>query len=60
VARYLSKELPLPELMPTDMSFHMLALMQNEGFDSYIQSNPSASSSKASIGSTTSALSVGR
>jgi len=59
VARYLSKELPLPELMPTDMSFHMLALMQNEGFDSYIQSNPS-SSSKASIGSTTSALSVGR
>ncbi|XP_066377553.1 L-type lectin-domain containing receptor kinase SIT2-like [Miscanthus floridulus] len=59
VARYLSKELPLPELMPTDMSFHMLALMQNEGFDSYIQSNPS-SSSKASIGSTTSGLSLGR
>jgi serine/threonine protein kinase len=60
VARYLSKELPLPELMPTDMSFHMLALMQNEGFDSYIQSNPSSSSSKGSIGSTTSRLSLGR
>jgi serine/threonine protein kinase len=60
VARYLSKELPLPELMPTDMSFHMLALMQNEGFDSYIQSNPSSSSSKGSIASTTSRLSLGR
>ncbi|KAJ1259119.1 hypothetical protein BS78_10G129100 [Paspalum vaginatum] len=44
VVQYLSKEVPLPELMPTNMSFHMLALMQNQGFDSCVQSYPSSSS----------------
>uniref|UniRef100_A0A0D9WV68 non-specific serine/threonine protein kinase n=1 Tax=Leersia perrieri TaxID=77586 RepID=A0A0D9WV68_9ORYZ len=34
VMQYLKKEVSLPELMPTNMSFHMLALMQNDGFDS--------------------------
>ncbi|XP_022681466.1 L-type lectin-domain containing receptor kinase IV.2-like [Setaria italica] len=31
VVQYLSKEVPLPELIPTNMSFHMLALTQNQG-----------------------------
>jgi serine/threonine protein kinase len=44
VVQYLSKEVPLPELLPTNMSFHMLALTQNQGFDSYIRSYPSSSS----------------
>ncbi|RCV21322.1 hypothetical protein SETIT_4G130200v2 [Setaria italica] len=43
VVQYLSKEVPLPELIPTNMSFHMLALTQNQGFDSYIRSYPSSS-----------------
>ncbi|XP_039804933.1 L-type lectin-domain containing receptor kinase SIT2-like [Panicum virgatum] len=51
VEQFLSKEVPLPELRPTNMSFHMLALTtQNQGFDSYVQSNPS--SSMASISTT--------
>lgn len=54
VMQYLSNEVPLPQLMSTKMSFQTLAMMQNDGFDSYIQS--SYSSSKASV-STTSVLS---
>jgi len=51
VEQFLSKEVPLPELRPTNMSFHMLALTtQNQGFDSYVQSYPS--SSMASISTT--------
>uniref|UniRef100_A0ACD5Z4C9 Uncharacterized protein n=1 Tax=Avena sativa TaxID=4498 RepID=A0ACD5Z4C9_AVESA len=52
VMQYLSNEVPLPELRSTDLSFHTLAMMHNDGFDSYIQS--SCSSSKESF-STTSA-----
>uniref|UniRef100_A0A453NZ91 non-specific serine/threonine protein kinase n=1 Tax=Aegilops tauschii subsp. strangulata TaxID=200361 RepID=A0A453NZ91_AEGTS len=43
VMQYLSNEVPLPQLMSTKMSFHTLAMMQNEGFDSYIQSSYSFS-----------------
>uniref|UniRef100_A0A0E0LGX6 non-specific serine/threonine protein kinase n=1 Tax=Oryza punctata TaxID=4537 RepID=A0A0E0LGX6_ORYPU len=55
VMQYLKKEMALPELMPTSMSFHMLALMQNDGFDSYVQSYPS-SNLKGSISTTSSSL----
>ncbi|KAF0908332.1 hypothetical protein E2562_024746 [Oryza meyeriana var. granulata] len=54
VMQYLKKEVHLPELMPTNMSFHMLALLQNDGFDSYVRSYPS---SRGSISTTTSSLS---
>jgi serine/threonine protein kinase len=43
VMKYLNGDLPLPELNPTLQSFESLALMQNEGFDSYIMSYPSSS-----------------
>ncbi|EAZ02657.1 hypothetical protein OsI_24768 [Oryza sativa Indica Group] len=55
VMQYLKREVALPELMPTSMSFHMLALMQNDGFDSYVQSYPS-SNSKGNISTATSSL----
>ncbi|KAI4980244.1 hypothetical protein ZWY2020_020729 [Hordeum vulgare] len=54
VMQYLSNEVPLPQLRSTKMSFQTLAMMQNDGFDSYIQS--SYSSSRASF-STTSVIS---
>ncbi|KAL6596676.1 hypothetical protein ACP70R_047319 [Stipagrostis hirtigluma subsp. patula] len=57
VVQYLSKEVPLPELTPTNMSFHTLALMHNDGFDTYVRSYPSSNSS---IGTTTSGISGGR
>ncbi|TVU40982.1 hypothetical protein EJB05_14468, partial [Eragrostis curvula] len=38
VMQYLDCELPLPELTHTDMSYSMLFLMQNEGFDPYTES----------------------
>jgi serine/threonine protein kinase len=53
---YLDGDMPLPELTHTDMSYSMLSLMQNEGFDPYALSYPS---SKASIG-TISSISGGR
>jgi serine/threonine protein kinase len=53
---YLEGDMPLPELTHTDMSFSMLALMQDEGFDPYAFSYPS---SKTSIG-TISSISGGR
>jgi hypothetical protein len=53
VMQYLDGEMPLPEMTPTDMSFHMMAIMQNEGFDDYV------TGSTASIG-TTSVVSSGR
>jgi hypothetical protein len=33
VMQYLNREMPLPEFTPTDISFSMLALMENRGFD---------------------------
>jgi hypothetical protein len=53
VMQYLDGEMSLPEMTPTDMSFHMMAIMQNQGFDDYI------TGSTASIG-TTSVVSSGR
>ncbi|GJN24441.1 hypothetical protein PR202_gb12179 [Eleusine coracana subsp. coracana] len=38
VMLYLDCDLPLPELKNTDMSYSLLSLMQNEGFDPYTQS----------------------
>ncbi|KAL6596658.1 hypothetical protein ACP70R_047301 [Stipagrostis hirtigluma subsp. patula] len=35
VMQYLNGEMPLPELVPTNASYGMLVLMQNEGFDQY-------------------------
>jgi len=42
VSKYLSGDIPVPELAPTHRSFESLALMQNEGFDSYVMSYPSS------------------
>ncbi|RLM86163.1 uncharacterized protein C2845_PM04G02220 [Panicum miliaceum] len=42
VLQYLNGELAVPELVPAHLSFQMLTLMQNEGFDSYIMSYPSS------------------
>ncbi|XP_062188442.1 L-type lectin-domain containing receptor kinase SIT2-like [Phragmites australis] len=53
VIQYLDGVMKLPEMAPTDLRFHMMAIMQNEGFDEYI------TGSTASIG-TTSVLSGGR
>ncbi|XP_040381763.1 L-type lectin-domain containing receptor kinase SIT2-like [Oryza brachyantha] len=36
VVKYLNGDMEMPELVPTHHSFHTLALMQNQGFDSYI------------------------
>ncbi|CAL5047449.1 unnamed protein product [Urochloa decumbens] len=35
VIQYLNGEMPLPELVPTNVSYSALGLMQNEGFDEY-------------------------
>jgi hypothetical protein len=53
VMQYLNGDMQLPDIRPTDLSFHMMTIMQNEGFEHY------------KIGSTTSidtasAISVGR
>lgn len=47
VMQYLDGDTPLPDLTSTNMSFSTMALMQNEGFDSYPMSYPS---SAATIG----------
>jgi hypothetical protein len=52
-----SSVMPLPEITPTDLSFQMMTIMQNEGFDQFIMAYPS---STASIVDSTSVLSVGR
>ncbi|XP_044974972.1 L-type lectin-domain containing receptor kinase SIT2-like [Hordeum vulgare subsp. vulgare] len=56
VTQYLDGDMPLPEMSPTDLSFQMMTIMQNEGFDQFIMTYPS---STASIDST-SVLTVGR
>ncbi|OEL17813.1 L-type lectin-domain containing receptor kinase IV.2 [Dichanthelium oligosanthes] len=52
VMQYLDRELPLPELTHADMSFGMLSLMQDEGFDPFTLSS--------SIGTMSSGISGGR
>jgi len=49
VLQYLNGEMALPELVPAHLSFQMLAVMQNEGFDSYVMSYPSSVDSIQSI-----------
>ncbi|KAF8779163.1 hypothetical protein HU200_002839 [Digitaria exilis] len=55
VIQYLNSEIPLPELIPTNISYTVLGLMQNEGFDQY-------ASLPSTVGSSgmTSSLSSGR
>uniref|UniRef100_A0A0E0P1V8 non-specific serine/threonine protein kinase n=1 Tax=Oryza rufipogon TaxID=4529 RepID=A0A0E0P1V8_ORYRU len=59
VVQYLEGDMPFPELTPTHLSFSMLALMQNEGFDSFIMSTSLPSETMMTIG-TMSGLSGGR
>ncbi|XP_038975137.1 L-type lectin-domain containing receptor kinase SIT2-like [Phoenix dactylifera] len=42
VMQYLDGDAPLPELSPTYLSFSVLAMLQNEGFDDFIMSYPSS------------------
>ncbi|KAG2639765.1 L-type lectin-domain containing receptor kinase SIT2-like [Panicum virgatum] len=49
VLQYLNGELAVPELVPAHLSFQMLTLMQNEGFDSYIMSYPSSVDSVSNL-----------
>ncbi|KAJ1255329.1 hypothetical protein BS78_K263100 [Paspalum vaginatum] len=49
VDEYLDRELPLPELTHTDMSFSILTLMQDEGFDPYKLSSSIISASSSGI-----------
>uniref|UniRef100_A0A453BC40 non-specific serine/threonine protein kinase n=1 Tax=Aegilops tauschii subsp. strangulata TaxID=200361 RepID=A0A453BC40_AEGTS len=51
VVRYLNEDVQLPELTLTNESFQILALMQNEGFDSYIMSYPSSMESVTTLSS---------
>ncbi|CAL5091567.1 unnamed protein product [Urochloa decumbens] len=51
VLQYLNGELAVPELVPAHLSFQMLTMIQNQGFDSYIMSYPSSVESMQSISS---------
>ncbi|CAN6165790.1 unnamed protein product [Urochloa humidicola] len=53
VMQYLDRATPLPDLQSiiTDMNFSTMALMQNEGFDSYVVSFPSSTGSLGTISS---------
>ncbi|KAG2611131.1 hypothetical protein PVAP13_4KG126900 [Panicum virgatum] len=55
VIQYLNGDMPLPELMPTNISYGVLGLMLNEGFDQY-----SALASTVGSSCMTSSLSSGR
>jgi hypothetical protein len=48
VVQYLEGDAPMPEVTPTYASYTMLAMMQNEGFDSFAMSFPSTVSSGVS------------
>ncbi|KAL6885451.1 hypothetical protein ACP4OV_010230 [Aristida adscensionis] len=39
VMQYLDSAMQLPEMKPTDLSFHMMTIMQHQGFDSYIMAS---------------------
>nr|CAB3456315.1 unnamed protein product [Digitaria exilis] len=45
VMQYLDSEMVLPEMSPADMRFHMMAIMQNEGFDDYITGSTASTAS---------------
>ncbi|KAJ4812440.1 Concanavalin A-like lectin protein kinase family protein [Rhynchospora pubera] len=45
VMQYLEGDTPVPELSATYMNFSMLAMLQTEGFDSYVMSYPSTMTS---------------
>ncbi|KAJ3675568.1 hypothetical protein LUZ60_004610 [Juncus effusus] len=45
VMQYLDRHAPVPELSSTNMNFSMLAMLQSDGFDSYIMSYPSTMTS---------------
>ncbi|XP_064938531.1 L-type lectin-domain containing receptor kinase SIT2-like [Musa acuminata AAA Group] len=49
VVRFLEGDTPLPELSPTYLSFSVLRLPHNEGFDDHIVSYPSSSVATASV-----------
>ncbi|CAL5078172.1 unnamed protein product [Urochloa decumbens] len=49
VLQYLNGELAVPELVPAHLSFQMLTMIQNQGFDSYIMSYPSSVESISSL-----------
>ncbi|CAL9041227.1 unnamed protein product [Musa banksii] len=49
VVEYLEGNAPLPELSPTYLSFSVLAMLHNEGFDDYIMSYPSSVATATSI-----------
>ncbi|KAK3144160.1 hypothetical protein QOZ80_4AG0309480 [Eleusine coracana subsp. coracana] len=48
VVQYLESDAPMPEVPPTYVSYTMLALMQNDGFDSFAMSYPSTVTSGVS------------
>ena len=43
--QYLEGDAPLPELSAIYMNFSMLAMLQNDGFDSYVMSHSSTMTS---------------
>uniref|UniRef100_A0ACD5U9S0 Uncharacterized protein n=1 Tax=Avena sativa TaxID=4498 RepID=A0ACD5U9S0_AVESA len=51
VVRYLNGDVQLPDLTPTNETFQILALMQNQGFDSYVTPYPSSMESMNTISS---------
>ncbi|WVZ59117.1 hypothetical protein U9M48_009312 [Paspalum notatum var. saurae] len=54
VVQYLDGDAPLPEPPPSYQSFTALAMMQNEGFDSFAASYPSSSATVTSVGAVSS------
>nr|CAB3458408.1 unnamed protein product [Digitaria exilis] len=58
VVQYLDSNQPVPDLSPSYVSYSMMSLMQNEGFDSYVMSSNPAVTSIG--GSSMSVLSEGR
>ncbi|KAJ3706089.1 hypothetical protein LUZ61_009794 [Rhynchospora tenuis] len=49
VMQYLEGDTPLPELSAAYLNFSMLAMLQTEGFDSYVMSYPSTMTSFAGL-----------
>ncbi|KAK3118576.1 hypothetical protein QOZ80_9BG0701810 [Eleusine coracana subsp. coracana] len=49
VMQYLDGVIPLPEISPADLSFHMMAIMQNEGFDNYVTGSTTRTTTHSAI-----------
>ncbi|GJN12247.1 hypothetical protein PR202_ga30542 [Eleusine coracana subsp. coracana] len=49
VMQYLDGVFPLPEISPADLSFHMMAIMQNEGFDNYVTGSTTRTTTHSAI-----------